>query len=298
MRVEAMMIKLNKIIFSFKAISLTITLILAKLAIAGQYTGVANSDTVDFGNYTSIRTTVFDSATNQMNQQMSINYKSLPILILQSKSLYLADFCYCYKHDLSNCYATDLNADGYLEIGILELSDDSDGHGNKFALYTMKNDTAVLDNDFITGISMVSFDDLNGDSIPELIFADSYFYYLNLAEPPLVWQWQSNKYKQANFNFPGYLLLGIGDWKPYELEIDESDSNFVYNSKDWLSTPQLGVISSIMLNYIYAGRSADADSLLDSHWPGDISGKRKFRNDLWEIILADPYWLQVSQSKW
>jgi hypothetical protein len=278
--------------------TLALLTLFGQIVIAGQYTGMANLDTVKLGDYTAIRFRVLDSVSNEEQQQIVIYHRSESLLSVRENRVGLVDFCYSYARDLENCFMTDLNADGFMELGVYILPND-DGHGNRLALYTIKGDTVTLDNEFIIGTSAPYFDDLDRDSIPEIIFHDSYFYYLHLATPPLVWKWHDNHYRQANFKFPDYLLPGTRNaWERDELQVSGNRDSFIYSSGNWSTNSHPRALASMMLKYIYAGHTAKADSVLDYYWQEYVPGREIFKNDLWTIILADPYWLEVSQSGW
>ena len=260
--------------------------------------GIASSDSVRIGQYFSVRQTELDSLTGISWQTMNFSIGSKNILTVKSPLIGLIDFCFCYEESLNNCYAVDLNKDGSQEIGILRwVPGTSNYDSSGFAIYTLRNDSAILDNNFLK-VSYVDFKKVTADSLPELIFSDYYLDSLNLPSPSLIWQWHDGKYKQANFKFPDYILPNKRAWEIGLNELKSYDDSLQYSPQSLKSSFPSGTLDRLMLTCFYAGKSLLADSIMEEYWPYQIPGKNEYYQSLLEIIHADPYWPQIQDSNW
>ncbi len=265
----------------FKGISSFVSIIFISyfsITFAQRSTGMSETDSVYLGQYHAIRHTDYDSINYTYSQTITIYRDATAILMVYAPMLGLNDFCFSYQESLKNCFICDLNKDGFPEIGFLLLSpNEFDGDSNKFALYTLYHDKAQQDNEFVIDRSEVYFQNQNNDSIPEMFSFDAYY------DPPLplIWQWDKDKYRIANFKYPDYLLLGI--------------SNDFIQSKAPISPDTL---SGIITYCFYSGNFAKADSILNNHWPHDRPGKNEFYRNLIIKIHSDPFWPQVQESNW
>ncbi|HBC45978.1 MAG TPA: hypothetical protein DEO84_08025 [candidate division Zixibacteria bacterium] len=194
-------------------------------------------------------------------------------------------------------YIQDINNDGKGEIIFEVYSGGNNGWVSTF-IYSMDT-TATLIGDFKgidTGLNMLRFNDIDDDSIPELIFNDMNYDCwpegcAGAPAPLLIWKWTGKQYRLANLKFSQYLSNSMG-WK------DKIKSRL----EDYILRPGYSpfppVIAEIMLEYIYAGEYAAADSAFYALWPNNLGDKEKYHKEIWDYAKGSYFWPELQKSNW
>lgn len=208
-------------------------------------------------------------------------------------------FCVFDIHDINNDGVNDvIFAYGSGGTNALETTE-------IYSLHSSADKIAYLD-----GLNLqlggMAYRDIDGDSINELyVFELSYRnYYFYPAGPLvyLVWKWdpQNRFYKLANFKLGKQILNEF-----YQINIDtfnlddflakasKVDRYFPGNDEAYPLEP-----FSLMLEFIYSGYPAIADSILNRLWPDSVAGKDLFYNDAKGKMESTPCWYELQHSKW
>jgi hypothetical protein len=241
------------------------------------YAFTSPKDTIDLGRYTAILYDHVDSIgrVNSVIGKLAIYDKDERELISHDGG-WISNLCAYDTSKLENCNIRDINGDGLEDILV---SIYTGGANCCFGanLYSLDDSIRLI---FEIESNLRPFDlaDLEKDHIPEFIvrdetfahWKDTYRWYL----PILIWRWDGDKYRLANFRFPDYVLQEYGAFTPCD--------------DLWGSAISLS----------YAGRIAEADSIFLHCWPDSIPGKmgefRAFKKEL----EGGKYWQELQQSDW
>ena len=207
------------------------------------------------------------------------------------------DFNYNPNGGNQQRYIQDINGDGKGEI-IFEVYSGGNNGWESTYIYTIDTTATLIGNfnGIDTGLNMLRMEDIDGDGIPELFFNDMNFDCwpegcAGAPAPLLIWKWTGKQYKLANLKFSEY-LLGQKGWK------DELKSRL----DDYILKPGYSpfppVIADVMLEYIYAGKYAAADSAFYALWPNNLSDKDKYYKEIWGYAKASHFWPELQKSNW
>jgi hypothetical protein len=202
-------------------------------------------------------------------------------------------------------YFQDINGDGKGEIIFVVESGGSGGDMSAF-IYTLDTiatkigDFGELDKE-LRGLELT---DIDGDSILEVIFGDNHFNYWPygngaMGSVSLVWKWDGENYRLANFKLGDYILQHIyGKLAASYLDLAIQDTFTVqrFDSNDEMSYP-VSLMES-MLNLFYAGDSIKSIDLFNTVWPDVIPHKREFYTLFREKMESSSHWQELQQSNW
>ncbi len=206
-------------------------------------------------------------------------------------------FCGC---DSAVQFLKDITGDGKPELTFYSASGGSNGAEN---VYIYSIDTAAVLIGKFDGFnkSSASFIDIDGDNIPEMICCDIRFQGWNCGCsnapcPTLVWKWDGDKYRLANFKFKDYILLDLNTDSKH---LDECLAWYIRdfpNSTKYAPYPTC--LWRAMLDLIYAGESDAADSLFDKYWPSDLVDKDSFYKEFTDHLHSGSFWEELQNSDW
>lgn len=260
-------------------------------------------DTIWLNEYKAVIYDVYDEDGEKKSEMMTLFKDTRLVNSFGSKTVSLYNFGTSADSAKGEKYRKDINNDGIDEIITIGFT----GSGNCCNIITIAslNSNYVELNQFnLREIEVFYFEDLDNDSIPELIFRDAAFInwqapFDESPKPLLIWKWLNYSYKLANFKFSDYLLSKITDEDFQELEKlikvrveKEYDPEHKYYNTP---PPRLW---GIMLEYIYADKSEKADSIFNQYWPEEIPGKDDFYRDFQSRLEKGPYWSQLKKSYW
>jgi hypothetical protein len=210
----------------------------------------------------------------------------------------------------------DINGDGTKDIVFVCGSGGSAGTENAY-IFTLDSTGALIGSfeDYNKGpFGLIDYDD---DSYPEPVMGDVHYLCWHYGcsgspRPYLVWKWDGEKYRLANFKLGDKILMShslLLDYKTAgkmdSLYLDTLNLSAVadfgirvssYNPTDEYSYPV--ELLRIMLELIYTGHAHWADSLFNKAWPDSVPNKRLFYDDLMQHQRSDPYWKELQESDW
>jgi hypothetical protein len=170
-------------------------------------------------------------------------------------------------------------------------------------LYTISDSAIFLDS--VQAENSTAFlKDLDRDSIPEFIANDLHFLWWKTwktesPRPLLVWKWDGNRFKLANYRFRDFIIEFHSRWVNFS-ELPKIDSSMTsgYDRNDEIPVFPPPELAIVMLAYIYAGRPQMADSIFDSYWQDTIPGKDAYYRDFHQQLDSNPIWPELQQSNW
>jgi hypothetical protein len=257
-------------------------------------------DTLYFNNYFAIKNKLlleeywfeFEWDIFYKDKKILTSPSYFPIVDIQNLS--------CYSHiPNDSCHCKDITGDDICEIIISIPSGGNNGAEDIFiySLDSTANSIGKFD-----GLNKIfgSLRNIDGDSIPEVIFYDLQFDCwpegcFGAPRPMLIWKWTGNGYKLANFEFSSYLLESKG-WKD-EPDIKKTIQWWVvtfYKKPGYAEFPPL--IAHVMIEYIYAGKFAEADSAFNAIWPSEVDGKDIYHKEIWDLVKSGPFWDDLLKS--
>ncbi|MCP4580903.1 MAG: hypothetical protein GY839_04750 [candidate division Zixibacteria bacterium] len=202
------------------------------------------------------------------------------------------------EHD--HGFLQDLNKDSKRELKVNIASGGSNGAED---VYIYSIDSAVVLINALDGMNKVMprFRDIDRDSIPEIIFNDNLFlcWHTGCAgspRPPLIWRWDGERYRLANFKYKDHILNGHNN-DPVELRKRISSYVETYSFRKGYD-PYPPALWKAMLQQIYAGNSNVADSIFNNFWPPELSDKNEFYLEFINHLHNGPYWEELQQSDW
>jgi len=245
---------------------------------ADPYAITAPRDTVFLGDYTAVLFDYVDSAghVTSVTNELAIYKNGVEKVVLREGGHSIENLCAFDSAILDNCKIRDINGDGIKEIMVAFFTG---GANCCFGanLYTAGDSFRLV---FRIEPNLRPFDlvDLEKDGVPEIAFRDETFAHwkdtYRVYLPLLIWKWDGEKYRLANFRFSDHVLQ---DYQKHDPCGD------LWNTTIYLS---------------YAGRLNEADSLFMHCW-SDTSSDRDAEFKAFKKQLEDgPFWQQLLQSDW
>lgn len=269
------------------------------------------TDTLYFAGYTAIYYRVEDvPEKNLWMNEWSVYLCDKKLLTTMMWSPGLGFYNYYYNPDGSGqpCYFRDINNDGKGEIIFQANSGGNDGRASTIVYSLDTAATKICELDGLNkGLGPAWLDDLDYDSIPELVTNDRHYECwpdgcAGSPAPYLVWKWDGNQYRLANFKLSNIILdkllnLGPANFTKMINAIEQDTSKIRnFNPNDEYNYP-VELISN-MLNLCYDGRKAAVDSLLEFSWAKDDTTKSMFEKIYWKKVNSSYYWKDLQQSNW
>ncbi len=216
----------------------------------------------------------------------------------------------CQVHSPNDtCNIVDLTGDGIGEVIFSYPSGGNDGTGSSF-IYTLNPADSSAKrigtfDGFKLGYDEVYPKDIDRDSIPEMISRNRMWECWNVPcagspAPLMIWKWTGKRYRLANFKYSNYILEKRGTAYKDTVWLTSSIRRWV---RDVYGSPASGMpyppeVWGATLDFIYAGRSREADSVFNAWWPPEIPDKEKCYKELWQHVHADPSWPELMKSDW
>jgi hypothetical protein len=261
-------------------------------------------DTIYFSGYTAINYKVYEDE-NWWDHEVEIRLcdKVLLTSIKWFPSPALYNLSYGTKGDNGICYLRDINNDHKPEIIINVVGGGNNGWESNF-IYTLDTAATLIGNfdGNNTGLNALRMEDIDGDSIPELIFNDMNYGCwpegcFGAPAPLLIWKWTGSKYKLSNIKFKTYLLK-----QDYWCQGGNSTQAVNAWVSDFYKRSGYGefppVIADVMLEYIYMGENEEADSAFYSLWPEAVENKERYHKEIWDYAKNSPFWNELRNSDW
>lgn len=206
-----------------------------------------------------------------------------------------------HRDDDGEEYSRDINGDGTREF-ILHCDHGGQQGYDDILVFSLRDEPTII-NSVSCGSPFVRVIDIDKDDIPE-VFCGDYLFVGWKAHPSasadlrLIWKWDGEKYRLANFKFSDYLLEQTSDWWAGEIPLPDTLEGHRYDPE--AKEPDFPPVKlwGKMLRYIFAGQAAQADSLFDEYWPEDIPGKEEFYRDFKRHLEGDSLWQQLLESDW
>jgi hypothetical protein len=259
-------------------------------------------DTIDLGKYCAIYYQVTGS-DGFVENEYDLFYGGKKILTSPRWAAPLRIYRYCRVENYSTeqCLLKDINNDGKLEIIFYFPCGGTDPSEDYFIYSLDTVATLVMAFDEFRNCCM-ELEDIDGDGIDEIIICDLNFHNWNLPNsgepcPKLVWKWDKNRYRLANFKLADQLLKRDG-YKDDPL-LKDSIKRWVeifYGRKG--EDPYPPDVWFVMLEYIYAGKYAKSDSVFKELWPKEVANKDKFYKEFWDQVKSGYFWPTLLKSDW
>ena len=258
-------------------------------------------DSISLGNYVAVLYEIFNKEGDQkLNEEISIYRDGKIAASAYSPEVSLYNFAQGDKK-AKPVYMKDINKDGYNEVIIIGRM----GEGNccyHAGLHRLKpskfEDITRFD---LKQTKDLYLEDIDKDSIPEIVFADANFaeWHAPLEKSPmpvLIWKWQDNDYRIANYKFADYLAKKLKKDDLAKLSQAMKKSVSEYKADDMYKKYPSPLLWSYMLDYIYANKQAKADSIFNDYWPKEIPGKDAFYYEFKKHLEDGFYWEGLQKS--
>lgn len=220
----------------------------------------------------------------------------------------LYNFGYNSKGVKKPHYIEDINGDGKGEIIFEVYSGGNNGRESAY-IYTLDTLATLIGkfNGINTGLNMIRLDDLDGDSVPELIFNDMNYGCwpdgcAGAPAPYLVWKWNGNNYQLANFKLGNLILRQLNYWNPDSIpEILNTVKNDTSKIRNFDPNNEYGypmILIDDMLALTYAGHRYDADKILEFAWAKGDTTILIFKKVFWDKVKSSYFWDNLQKSDW
>ncbi|MCP4580159.1 MAG: hypothetical protein GY839_00975 [candidate division Zixibacteria bacterium] len=282
--------------------AIALIVILASTSLADPKYNRQVRDSVTIGRYTAITYESVSFEGEKLHEELMIKLGPSPAMSTMSKSIQLYNFGSDADDPSGASYTKDLNGNGTDDIIVV-------GHTG---LGSCCNHISIhsLDEKFLTEIGRFKLldvdvfylEDLDKDSLPEIIFRDANFGKWNAPfdespMPLLIWKWYEGKYRLANIKFSDYLKGKRDKDNPKKLKkLTETRMEKEYDPKHEFYRFPPSLLWGMMLDYIYAGDAEAADSLFNAEWPKEIPGKQEFYDSFQAQLKKGIYWPEIGRS--
>jgi len=198
-------------------------------------------------------------------------------------------------------YTKDMDGDGIDEF-ILHCNGGGQQCCNEVRVFGLY-DEPILKDSVYNWSPRLKLKDIDNDGIPEINCSENHFrgWKAHPAESPvlsLIWKWDGEKYRLANFKFGEYLLNRRSKWRSKGIPLPDSLEGLRYDpDSDEPDFPPVALWGR-MLKYIYAGQATRADSIFNEYWPDEIPGKKEFYRDFKAYLQRSGHWQQLQDSDW
>ena len=264
------------------------------------------ADSLRDGDYLEMTYYVPDQDTMLGGGQAEIYYQGKLLLTSDIwRFMRTYNFCHDSRNEASACFARDITGDSVPEV-IFEYPSGGNNDANGFDIFSLfakpKHIASLRELDKSAGW----LQDIDGDSLPELIFYDIQFqcwHYgcSNSPGPPLVWKWNGTEYKLANFGLGDQILREL-----YNINADDYIKQYTTNEKNKYEKPFEPYkednypveLLRVMLWFYYTGKGQYADSMVNYSLSNDMPLKKPFYDEIINKVHSCPYWPQLLKSDW
>jgi hypothetical protein len=217
------------------------------------------------------------------------------------------DFCRNWRMKSPACHFKDINSDGIVEVMFNYRSGGNDGTED-LEIYSIDSTgrRIAFFNGLENGCGLYWMKELDGDSIPEICTYSRHYECwkdgcAGSRAPVLAWKWDGGKYRMANWKLSDSILRIINKIDPDSVVIKYAFNNKriipgVYDPEDNDKYPLW--LLGIMLDLIYAGQNAKADSVFNICWPDSLPYKDDFYIEAINRTRDDPFWQEIQDSDW
>jgi hypothetical protein len=141
-----------------------------------------------------------------------------------------------------------------------------------------------------TAHSSARFEDLDGDTIPEVRLNDWTFAYWATAfasspAPEVILRYQAGRYR------PAIDLMR----RPAPEDLEAKAQEIQAETEEIQETGPSPLLWHVMLDLIYSGQTQLAWSFFEENWPADLPGKEDFLVSFLSQLSTSPYWPEIQK---
>ncbi len=239
----------------------------------------ASEDTVFLGDYIAVRYNYVDSLGRRtsITNELVFYKGSKEVLAITEGASSIDNLCSYDPQSSESCFLRDINADGFDEVLVAYFTG---GANCCFGanLYSIDGSLKLI---FRIEPNLREFEliDLENDQIPEFIFVDETFAHwkdtYKVYLPRLIWRWDGEKYRLANFKFSDHILQ--------DFDLTNLKSEYFWSK---------------IITLYYAGKFELADSLFNA-WGSPIFSDKGTEYKLFkEQFEYGEYWQELLESDW
>jgi len=217
------------------------------------------------------------------------------------------DFCYSSRRESPECYFRDITGDSINEV-VFNYGSGGNNGCEDLQIYSIDSTASEIAffNGLEKGCGLYWLADLDNDAISEICTYSRHYECWKAGcagsrAPLLVWKWDGERYRMANKKLSGRILRTINKVDPDSVvrqfrNTGDKIRKGEYDPEDWDKYPLW--LLGIMLDLIYVGEDARADSVFEICWPDSIPYKSEFYIEATDRVNTDPFWPEIEESAW
>lgn len=262
-------------------------------------------DSVQIDGYRAVRMELRTADGEKATEELSLFKGDKKVMSSFGHNIALYNFGSAGPDSTGKLFAKDINGDSLPEAFITAFTE-SGFCCNYLSIISLGDELSEIARFELKETDIFYLEDIDGDSIPELLFRDPGFIewhsytFEDAPRPLLIWKWREGQYILANNEFSGYLTdqIQAEDLQKLDKQVKQWQKQAEKSGTDAPSTentppPEL---LEVVLDYYYAGMDTTADSLLDANWPENIPGKEEFHGELLDQLNQSPYWKNLHEN--
>ena len=262
-------------------------------------------DSVQIDGYRAVRTELKPADGGEATEELSLFKGDKKVMSSFGHNIALYNFGSAGGDSTGQLFAKDINGDSLPEA-IITVFTKSGFCCNYLSIISLGDEFSEIGRFELKETDIFYLEDIDGDSIPELLFRDPGFIdwhsytFENAPRPLLIWKWRGGQYNLANSEFSGYLTdqIQAEDFQKLDKQVEQWQKQAGKPGTDAASgenapPPEL---LEVVLDYYYADMDSTGDSLLDANWPENIPGKEEFHGELLERLNQGPYWKNLHEN--
>jgi|WetSurMetagenome_2_1015567.scaffolds.fasta_scaffold17887_2 hypothetical protein len=266
-------------------------------------------DTIYFSGYTAINIRIVEEENWWENEwEVYLCDKKLMTSFRWYPGPVLYDFCHHADGSGTPCYLRDINNDKRGEFIVVAFSGGSGGNeaGFIYTLDTIATEIGVFDG-MDGALGPFGLEDIDGDTAMEVIMYDehnNYWPYGNgsMASICLVWKWDGNKYRLANFKMANQILRNVNHLNPdslsYLLEKIKNNPDKINNFNPAIETNWPPELMELMLAFIYTNKTPLAEKACEYSWVEGDTTRKIYERLFWDHVKSGPHWDELQKSDW